>query len=80
MGNRSKLVGDLWNSKWTLNNENEIQFFDRLSDMAQELLDDTHDMATWYKAVGMMRMAYSRGYADCAKRWREFEDEGGGSL
>lgn len=80
MVNRSKTIADMWSKKWKLNTAVEIQMFDRLSDMAGNMLDDTQDMAQWYRHVDMMRMAYARGYSDCTKKWKEIEEMGGDSL
>ena len=80
MGNRSKTIADMWSKKWKLNTAVEIQMFDRLSDMAGNMLDDTQDMSQWYRHVDMMRMAYARGYSDCTKKWKEIEEMGGTDL
>lgn len=76
MGNRSKTIADMWSKKWKLNTAVEIQMFDRLSDMAGNMLDDTQDMSQWYRHVDMMRMAYARGYSDCTKKWKKIEEMG----
>lgn len=75
-----KACAEMWGGKWKLNTATELQFFRALGDMAQEMMEDTHDAAQWYRMVDRLRRAYAKGYADCVSVWKQSEGMEGESL